>query len=410
MRKILVSAYGCEPLKGSEQGVGWNWVLQMAKHNKVHVITRANNQEPIEAHLCEDVKFNITFHYYDTNDFIKGLKNKAKGLYFYYFCWQVGIIPLVLKLKKEISFDYSMHLTFGSMWMPTFLPLFNIPFIWGPVGGGDNEPESFSTVLSYREWFLHYVRKLMHRTSFLNPFIMLPAIKAQAILVRTKNSAQVIPGKYRDKVEVILETAMENDVFNYSKDYSLCKDSSIRLVSTGRLMPSKNIVSAVKALDQLPFSRHVIYTIIGSGPERKRIEQEIDGLDLNDQVEIISEVPRKQVLEKLSESDIYLFPSLREGGSWALMEAMAVGLPVICLKWSGMEIITDQESAILLPVTDPEQMPRDMAKAICRLIDDPELRKRMGKAGRERIKNEFNWEAKGKFMERLLDELDGNVN
>ena len=89
MRKILISAYACEPLKGSEQGVGWNWVMQMAKTNYLHVITRANNQEPIEKHLSRDIKDNITFHYYDTIPIIKGLKNKAKGLYLYYFFWQI---------------------------------------------------------------------------------------------------------------------------------------------------------------------------------------------------------------------------------------------------------------------------------------------------------------------------------
>ena len=61
MRHILISAYACEPLKGSEQGVGWNWVLQMAKTNYLHVITRANNKELIEAHLPAAVAKNITF-------------------------------------------------------------------------------------------------------------------------------------------------------------------------------------------------------------------------------------------------------------------------------------------------------------------------------------------------------------
>ena len=105
-------------------------------------------------------------------------------------------------------------------------------------------------------------------------------------------------------------------------------------------------------------------------------------------------------------SDIYLFPSLREGGSWALMEAMAIGLPVICLNWSGMEIITDEQSAIRLPVTNPKQMPKDLASAICKLIDNPTLRNEMGIHGRERIKNVFNWDAKGVFMENLLNELE----
>jgi glycosyltransferase involved in cell wall biosynthesis len=88
------------------------------------------------------------------------------------------------------------------------------------------------------------------------------------------------------------------------------------------------------------------------------------------------------------------------------MEAMAVGLPVICLKWSGMEIITDDESAIRLPVTNPVQFPKDMAAAICKLIDNPALRQRMGAAGRERIRSLFNWSAKGEFIENLFDELD----
>lgn len=151
MRTILVSAYGCEPIKGSEAGVGWNWVLQMAKTNYLHVITRANNQEPIEAHLPEELKEKITFHYYDTPNFIKRLKNKAKGLYFYYFFWQLGIIPLVRQIIRKNEIDYTMHLTFGSMWMPTFLPLFKTPFIWGPVGGGDCEPKSFLKVLSLKQ-------------------------------------------------------------------------------------------------------------------------------------------------------------------------------------------------------------------------------------------------------------------
>lgn len=117
-------------------------------------------------------------------------------------------------------------------------------------------------------------------------------------------------------------------------------------------------------------------------------------------------MPRKDVLQLMEQSDIFLFPSLREGGSWSLMEAMAIGLPVICLNWAGMAITTDDTCAIRLPVTSPEQMPKDMAKAIMTLIDNPELRKRMGEAGRHRIKTVFNWEEKGRFIETLLKELD----
>ena len=70
-----------------------------------------------------------------------------------------------------------------------------------------------------------------------------------------------------------------------------------------------------------------------------------------DCVKIYDELPRQKVLELVEHSDIFLFPSLREGGSWSLMEAMAISLPVICLNWAGMAVTTDDLCAIRLPVT-----------------------------------------------------------
>ena len=406
MNTILVSAYACEPLKGSEQGVGWNWVLQMAKNNNLHVITRANNQVFIEKHLPKEVENNIVFHYYDTHDLIKSLKNKAKGLYFYYFFWQLGITSVVRDLKKEIHFDYSMHISMGSMWMPTFLHFFKIPFIWGPIGGGDNEPKSFTKVLPIKQRLLHYFRRVLNCTVPINPSIIFKSYKAVAILCRTQNTAKLFPSLFQSKIKVILETAIEVEIFDHRISKKETKDIEFKLITTGRLIPSKNILILVKSLKLLNKTKKVKLTIVGSGPEKQNILNEIKSLSESHSVELIEEIPRKVLLQKLQDSDIYLFPSLREGGSWALMEAMAVGLPVICLNWSGMQIITDTESAIQLPVTNPEQMVIDVSEAINKLITDSDLRNNMGNAGRERIKNFFNWDVKGEFMEKLMNDLE----
>lgn len=405
MRTILVSAYGCEPMKGSEAGVGWNWVLEMARHNRLLVITRANNQGSIEAHLPKDIENNIVFFYYDTPDFIKNLKNKAKGLYFYYFCWQVGIVSMVRNILKSAKIDYTMHLTFGSMWMPTFLPLFRTPFIWGPIGGGDCEPSSFLKVLPLKQRIIQTGRYAMNALSFLNPFIMIPAIKAVAILARTPNSAHVIPYCFQAKTKVILETAMEEKVFEHRKEKRE-NDNVIRLITTGRLLPNKNILTAVRALKYIPQKYEISLTIVGAGYQKKDIEAEAKNSGWGNRVKVIAEMPRQDVLKLVEQSDIFLFPSLREGGSWSLMEAMAIGLPVVCLDWAGMAITVDDSCAIRLTVTNPEQMPKDMADAIIKLIENPELREQMGEAGRKRIKEVFNWEAKGIFMEKLFNQLD----
>lgn len=404
MRRILVSAYACEPLKGSEQGVGWNWVLQLAKNNYVHVITRANNQEPIVKHLPRDIKDNITFHYYDTIPIIKGLKNKAKGLYLYYFFWQLGIIPLVKKIINKQDIDYTMHLTMGSLWMPTFLPFFRTPFIWGPIGGGDNEPKTFGEILPVKQRIIHYFRRVLNSTLKINLFVRYNSYKSVAILCRTINTAKLFPKSNQSKIKVVLETAMESEIFNFSVKNNIHEE--FRLITTGRLIPSKNIISLVRALSIINVESKILLTIIGSGSEKQRILKEASKLPDNIKIKLIKEIPRNEVLNILKGSDLYVFPSLREGGSWALMEAMAIGLPVICLKWSGMEIITDDASAIRLPVTNPRQMTKNLAQAICKLIENPDLRSEMGMNGRERIKFFFNWDTKGVFMQILLNDLD----
>lgn len=158
MRKILVSAYGCEPFRGSEAGVGWNWILQMARHNEMYVIARKNDKNKIEDNIPEEYKNVLHFYYYDTHPVLMKLKKREKGLYLYYWLWQIGIIPLVKKIIKKEHPDYTMHLTFGSLWMPTFLPFFKVPFIWGPLGGADGVPKAYLKELPFKQRVVQSMR------------------------------------------------------------------------------------------------------------------------------------------------------------------------------------------------------------------------------------------------------------
>ena len=119
-------------------------------------------------------------------------------------------------------------------------------------------------------------------------------------------------------------------------------------------------------------------------------------------------MPRNEALQKIVSSDIFLFPSLKEGGSWALMEAMAIGLPVICVDWAGMAVETTNETAIQIPVTNPLQMEKDMGAALAFLIENSEKRKELGLAARNRIKEVFSWHNKGISMEKIFIELETN--
>ena len=403
MRTLLVSAYACEPLKGSEPAVGWNWVLQLAKFNKVHVITRANNETIINQHLPVELKDNIKFHYYDTPNSIKRLKKKDKGLYFYYFCWQIGIVKLAKHIIQKEHVDYTIHLTFGSMWMPTFLPILKTRFIWGPMGGGECVPMSCLSILPWRQKIVQAFRYLLNATTILNLFILLPVCQSKAILARTPNTKNILPAFCRKKTHVLLETAMEDNIFQYEK--KVYDSTEIELIISARLISIKNIPMVIRSLKQIKTDKKWRLTILGSGPDKKIVLNEIAKQKL-DNVEIIPFMAREEALKKILSSDVFVFPSLKEGGTWALMEAMAMGLPVVCFDWAGMSVETNDDTAIRLKVGKPEQMEIEMGNAISNLINSAHLREKLGRAARLRIKKVFNWDAKGAFMEQLFEDID----
>lgn len=401
-KTILISAYSCEPIEGGEAAVGWNIALQIAKRNQVHIITRSNLQNKIEANYPLDVAENITFHYYDTPRWMRFYKRKERGMHLYYFLWQLGIVPLIFRLRKRIQFDYSMHLTFGNVWLPTFLPCFNIPFIYGPIGGGEGVPRSFLTKMSPYFFCIESLRILMKATAQINPFFLFKAHRSKAILCRTEQTSALFPKRFKHKINYLTDGAIDPDFFEYKVEY--CKNKTIRIVSTSRFIALKNVICIVQALNLVPKEYDVECVMVGRGPELNKVKQLAK--TCHHKIIFLEHMSRQEVLNQLKQGDIFISPSLRDACNLSLLEAMTVGLPVICLNWSGMAISTDDNCAIRLPVTNPEQMPKDMAAAIIQLIESPELRKRLGCAARERIRTVFNWEAKGVFMEQLFEKLD----
>ena len=88
--RVLVSSYACEPGRGSEPGVGWNWVRQIARHNPTWIITRWNNKAPIERALEQDPLPNAHFVYFDLPRWASWWKKGARGLHLYYYLWQLA--------------------------------------------------------------------------------------------------------------------------------------------------------------------------------------------------------------------------------------------------------------------------------------------------------------------------------
>lgn len=104
--RVLISAYACEPDKGSEPEVGWQWALQMARFHDVTVLTRANNKPGIEAKLAtlRGQRPVPTFVYHEESNFLQGTKQRLSSLKLYYVLWQRSAREVIAQRRcKNLS-------------------------------------------------------------------------------------------------------------------------------------------------------------------------------------------------------------------------------------------------------------------------------------------------------------------
>jgi hypothetical protein len=135
MKTILATAYAVNPYKGSEDGMGWNMILQIARFQKVIAVTRENNEPKIAQYMKENpskLYDNIQFEYFDLPYWMRFWKKGGRGAMLYYWMWQRGIVGFIQ--KKGFVFDIAHNLNFHNDWTPSYLWKLNKPFVWGPVG------------------------------------------------------------------------------------------------------------------------------------------------------------------------------------------------------------------------------------------------------------------------------------
>jgi len=160
------------------------------------------------------------------------------------------------------------------------------------------------------------------------------------------------------------------------------------VISVGRLFAEKGHLGLLKAFAMLRGRRiDAFLTIVGDGPERARIEDRIRGLDLHGHVALLGALGEEETLEQIASSDILVVSSFMEGLPIVLMEAMAMGVPVVAPGLAGIpELVADEQNGLLFCPSDWN----DLAEKMARLLVDQALRDRLGTAGRAKVEAEFD--------------------
>lgn len=398
--KILMSAYACEPNKGSEPAVGWNWALQAARSHEVWVLTRANNRDVIEQSAIADHLPNLHFVYHDLPAWVRRWKRRTGNVRLYYLLWQLTALPKARRLHRQIAFDVGHHITFVSARYPSFLSCLDVPYVWGPIAGGDRPSLRFFRSFGLRGTITEMLRTLSNAATMWDPTVRLTATRACMILAATPSSVSLLPRNARAKTALAPAIGLSGVPAGTRAE----PDGAValRLIYVGNLLYLKGLQLA---LPSIAAARQrgvdVSLTIIGDGPYGSTLKQAAARLGIDDVIDFKGKLPHNEVLELYRDYDALLFPSFRDSGGMAVLEAMAAGLPLICLDIGGPSLTVTDQTGIRVAANDPDQVVRDMAAAIERLAHDPEGREQMGQAGHRRALEEYGWDR----LEGLLRDL-----
>jgi glycosyltransferase involved in cell wall biosynthesis len=304
------------------------------------VITRTKNRSAIE-HVLESAGPvpNLHFVYVDLPPAVRRWRRGQRGVRLYYLLWQREALREARRLGHERPFDLAWHLTFANAWIGSLACRLGVPFVYGPVGGGVATPWRLASTLGARGVLYELARTSARALGrYLNPLARASWRRAALILVQNEETKHWLPHRYQTRAEVFPNVVLE-------RLPPEPPDSQHQvMLFAGRLLPWKGVSIALAALEQLPQWRLII---CGDGPDLGRLQRQTTSRGLADRVEFRGWVPRDEVLRTMcEESSVLVFPSLHDEAGWAVAEAMAASLPVVCLDLGGPPAISGAENVV----------------------------------------------------------------
>jgi glycosyltransferase involved in cell wall biosynthesis len=365
--------------------------------DEVWVLTRSNNQIVIEKDPLSHTP-GLHFLYYDLSRWALKLKRKTWFLPVYFILWQWGAYRLAARSHRDKPFDCVYHVTFASMKFGSFMGRLGIPFVIGPIAGGERAPLRLRRSAPIRDKAGELLRDLGILFQRYSPLIRPEFAAAERIYVTTQESLRLIPHKWHFKTAVCLAIGTTGDAVQYDKQHML---EFPRFVYAGNLLFLKGIHLAIRALAQVRATiPDATLTLFGDGPAEQWLRNVAKSNHVEDAVEFAGHLPRKQLLESLQSYTALVFPSLHDSGGMVVLEALSKSLPVICLDLGGPGAIVNASCGIVVPTTDADeaQAVTGIANAMISLGSMPATEMSRLSAGAVSRANELSWDRLAKHI------------
>lgn len=389
--KILLSAFAFAPNVGSEPGVGWRWATELAKQHEVVVVTDMTRRPLVEADGVQHPD-NVEVVYYRPV-WLRAIPLNSTTAQLLYTLWQFGLLGFARRLHWDRRFDLAIHITYGVFRHPSFLGYLGIPFVFGPLGGGEDAPLALKRSIRGREKLKELLRSLLNKTALVDPFLWAAYAKSTLILVKTEDTRRALPWPYRNRAIVYPEIGIDAP-----KDVQPClrrEDEPLRVLFAGRLLGWKGAHLAIRAVAlAMEQGAPIEFTLLGKGPFEAELRKVAKVVGIHDRIRWISQIPQHELFGLYRTMHCFLFPSLHDSSGNVVLEAQANGLPVICLNLGGPATLVTTETAIAVSTKgkDETKVVQGLASAICQLAWDENRRYAMAHAAVVNAGETMTWE------------------
>lgn len=409
--KILYDCFSCSPYYGSDEGIGWLWPYYMRQYAEVWVLVRNDRRPDIEKYCEEHSITDIHFVYCDIpnwmNFYYKNLekgKNGALDFLLYQLLWQFPAYAAAKKLHKKVKFDLVHHVSTNDFRLIGKMHRLHIPYLIGPIGGAQETPRALADYVAANTK-TEKLRAILNKILTALPGYRKGLNSAKRIFFSNYETAEYLRPKINDfsKCSLLTEIAYKESEVSEKRranDKDVCT-----FLWAGRMEYRKGLELLFDALDSLPMEKKWEVKLCGTGRELENYKALVQKKAYKRRVHFLGKIPYEELQNLYEEADVFVFPSLRETTGTVIIEAMAHGLPVICLKQGGGALVVDEKSGFLISGKNREEYIAGFSDAMQECLKDREKMKRKGEESREKILSEYTWERKTQYMLEIYQEV-----
>ena len=408
--KILINAYACSPGMGSEPGMAWNWVSNLAKFCELYIITEGEFREKIEEVVptLEQGK-NMHFYYNLVSEEIRKMCWNQGDLRFYkyYKEWQWKTYLMAKDICKVEKMDVLHQLNMIGFREPGYLWKLSqengVPFVWGPIGGLKQFPTAYLKGAGLKMKLFNRLKNFLNVWQLKHDKRVNEAFKTAKVLVSSIPDSYRAIKKYKGLESVVIP---ETGCFlseNIPADRFDEKEFHVMWV--GKFDFRKQLPLALRAV-AIAGNPNIVLDVYGSGSDEQvgSAKRLVDAMGINGRVIWHGNQPNDVVMNAMRKAQLFFFTSVSEDTSTVVLEAVSNRLPVLCFDACGMAAVIDDKVGRKVALSEPIMSAHEFARLLNALEHDRTLLKQMSVNCKERQK-ELSWEVKAKTMVEWYEKI-----